>query len=130
MLSDISNAVSQNTSIPPKELQKGVGMDYRPIETSLPTECMILLKKARKEAEKVDSDRVNLFSIIASFPAMKSRIDRQCMLLENKIDMLIGTYQLDCDDAYAFSRDKRYAFFQPPFQVHHWSKADALFAVI
>ena len=94
------------------------------------TECMVLLKKARKEAEKVDSDRVNLFSIIASFPAMKSRIDRQCMLLENKIDMLIGNYQLDCDDAYAFSRDKRYAFFQPPFQVHHWSKADALFAVI
>ena len=64
---------------------------------------------------------------------MKSRIDKQCILLENKsseIDMLIGTYQLDCDDAYAFSRDKRYAFFQSPFQVHHWSKADALFADI
>ena len=44
--------------------------------------------------------------------------------------MLIGTYQLDCDDAYAFSRDKRYPFFQSPFQVHHWSKADALFADI
>ena len=37
VLSDISNAVSRNTSISPKELQKGVGMDYRPIETSLPT---------------------------------------------------------------------------------------------
>ena len=45
------------------------------------------------------------------------------MLLENKsskIDMLIGTNQPDCDDTYAFSRDKRYAFFQYPFQVHYW----------
>ena len=135
VLCDISNAVSRNTSISPKELQKGVGMDYRPIETSLPTANLdrmrAIVKKARKEAEKVDSDRVNPFSIIASFSAMKSRIDRQCMLLENKsreIDMLIGTYQLDGDDAYTFSRDKRYAFFQSPFQAHHWSTADALFA--
>ena len=85
-------------------------MDYRPIETSNLDRMCAIVKKARKEAEKVDSDRVNPFSIIASFPAMKSQIDRQCMLLENKsreIDMLIGTYQLDGDDAYTFSRDKR-----------------------
>lgn len=53
------------------------------------------------------------------------------MILENKsneIDMLIGTYQLDCDDAYAFSRDKSYTFFQSLFQAYHWSRADALFA--
>ena len=112
-------------------------MDYRPIETSLPTANLdrvrAIVKKARKEAEKVDCDRVNPFSIVALFPAMKNQIDRQCMILENKlseIDMLIGTYLLDCDDAYAFSRDKRYAFFQSPFQAHHWSKADALFADI
>lgn len=75
VLSDISNAVSRNTSISPKELQKGVGMDYRPTETSLPTANLdrmhAIVKKAKKEAEKVDCDRVNPFSIIASFPAMK-----------------------------------------------------------
>lgn len=37
VLSDISNAVSRNPSISPKELQKGVGMEYRPMEVSLPT---------------------------------------------------------------------------------------------
>jgi len=137
VLSDISNAVSRNTSISPKELQKGFGMDYRPMEVSLPTASLgrmrAIVKKARKEAEKIDCDRVNPFSIIASFPAMKCRIDRQCTLLENKsdeIDKLVGTYQLDGDDAYNFSRDKRCAFFQSPFQAHHWSKADALFADI
>ena len=34
VLTDISNAVTQNTSISPKELQKGVGMNYRPMEAS------------------------------------------------------------------------------------------------
>ena len=115
VLTDISNAVTHNTSISPKELQKGVGMNYRPMEASLPTanldRMQVIVKKARKKAEKVDSDRVNPFSIIASFPAMKNRIDKQCTLLENKsneIDVLIGTYQLDGDKAYAFSRNKRY----------------------
>ena len=36
VLADISNAVSQNLSLTPKELQKGVGMPYRPMEASLP----------------------------------------------------------------------------------------------
>jgi len=134
VLSDISNAISRNTSISPKELQKGCGMDYRPMETSLPTANLgrmrAIVKRVRKDVEKIDCEKVNPFSLIASFSAMKSRIDRQCTLLENKlneIDTLIGTYQLDTDDAYAFSRDKRYAFFQSPF---HWSIADALFADI
>ena len=35
VLTDIS--VSQNTLITPEELQKSIGMNYRPIETSLPT---------------------------------------------------------------------------------------------
>jgi len=97
-------------------------MDYRPMETSLPTASLgrmrTIIKRVRKDAEKIDCEKVNPFSIIASFPAMKSRINRQCTLLENKsneIDILVGTYQLDTDDAYAFSRDKRYAFFSVPF---------------
>ena len=67
-----------------------------------------------EETEKVGSDRVHPFLIIASFPARKNRSDKQYTLLENKlneINVLIGTYQLDGDEAYAFSRDKRYAFF-------------------
>jgi len=102
ILTDILNAVSQNTSISPKKLQKGVGMNYRPMETSLPTANLdrmkVIVKKARKDAEKVDSDRVNPFSIIASFTVMKNRVDKQFPLLKNKsneIDLLIGTYQLD-----------------------------------
>ena len=47
-----------------------------------------------------------------------------------KIDELIGTYALDADDAYSFTRDRRYAFFQSPFQAYHWSNAVALFVDI
>ena len=36
VLLDISNAVFLNISVTPKELQNGVGMQYRPMETSLP----------------------------------------------------------------------------------------------
>ena len=134
VLSDISNAVSRNISVTPKELQKGVGMQYRPMETSLPTanidRMRAIVKKARKEAEKIDNDKVNPFKIIASFPAIKARIDKQCTILESKskeIDELIGAYQLDGDSAYSFTRDKRYAFFQSPFQVSQWFRAEALF---
>ena len=134
VLLDISNAVSHSISVTPKELQKGVGMQYRPMETSLPTanidRMRAIVKKARKEAEKIDNDKVNPFKIIASFPAIKARIDKQCTILESKskeIDELVGTYQFDGDCAYNFSRDRRYAFFQSPFQVSQWSKADALF---
>jgi len=37
VLSNISNVISRNTSISPKELQKGCRMDYRSMETPLPT---------------------------------------------------------------------------------------------
>ena len=47
-----------------------------------------------------------------------------------KIDELIGTYALDADDAYSFTRDRHYAFFQSPFQAYHWSNAIALFVDI
>ena len=73
VLTDISNIVTQNTSISPKELQKSVGMNYRLMESSLPTAILDRMRAiVRKEAEKVDSDRVNPFSIIASFPALKN----------------------------------------------------------
>jgi len=137
VLADISNAVSHNLSVTPKELQKGVGMSYRPMEASLPAASLdrmrAAVKKVRKEVEKVDNDKVNPFKIIASFPAIKARIDKQCTVLESRskeIDELIGSYQLDGNDAYQFTRDRRYAFFQSPFQLHHWSKADALFVDI
>ena len=133
VLLDISNAVSRSILVTPKELQKGVGMQYRQMETSLPTanidRIRAIVKKARKEAEKIDNDKVNPFKIIASFPAIKARIDKQCTTLESKskeIDELVGTYQLDGDCAYNFSRDRRYVFFQSLFQVSQWSKADAL----
>ena len=134
VLADISNAVSHNLSVTPKELQKGVGMPYRPKEASLPAinldRMRAAVKKVRKEVEKINNDKVNPFKIIASFPAIKAGIDKQCTVLESRskeIDELIGAYQLDGNNAYQFTRDKRYAFFQSPFQLYHWYKADALF---
>ena len=57
ILADISNAVSQNPSITPKELQKGIGIPYRPVEASLPAASLDRMreavKKMRKEVEKL-----------------------------------------------------------------------------
>ena len=47
--------------------------------------------------------------------------------LGKETDELIGRYQPDGVDAYQFTRGRRYGFFQSPFKLHHWSKADALF---
>ena len=46
------------------------------------------------------------------------------------IDKMVGKYQLDGDNAYLFTCDRRFAYFQSPFQANHWSKASALFVDI
>ena len=57
ILCDISNVVSKNTTLTPKDLQKGIGMDYRPMEASIPTanidRMRVVVKKARREVEKL-----------------------------------------------------------------------------
>ena len=135
ILSDISNVVSKNTTLTPKDLQKGIGMDYRPIEASLPTanidRMRAVVKEARREVEKIDNEKVNPFKAIASFPAIKHRIDQQQGSVQDntltEVNRLIDTYQLDGDDTYNFTRDRRFTFFQAHFQAFHWSGAEALF---
>ena len=55
VLMDISNAVSHSISATPKELQKGVGMQYRSMETSLPTankeRIRVIVKRARRDRQ-------------------------------------------------------------------------------
>lgn len=138
VLCDLAVAVTRNTAATPKNLQKGVGMNYCPIEASLPAanidRVRAVVKKVRKDADKIDNERVNPFKIIASFSMIKEKLDEQhCKFGSNavgEVNKLIGTYQLDGDSAYSFSRDRRLAFFQAPFQVHHWHVADALFVDI
>ena len=64
-------------------------MPYRPMEASLPAASLhrmrAAVKKVRKEVEKIDNEKVNQFKIIASFPAIRARIDKQCTLLERKL---------------------------------------------
>jgi len=94
------------------------------------------VNKVKKQIDKVDNERVNPFKVIASFPALKDRIDRSCdketvaTLEIQKIDNFIGSCAIDDDNAYFFTRDKWYAYFQSPFQAYHWSKAVALFVDI
>ena len=118
------NVVSNNTQLTPKEIQKGIGMGYRPIEKSLAAgnidRVRMKVNKVKKQIDKVDNEKVSPFKVIASFPALKDRIDRGCdkeavaSLEANKIDELIGSYAIDDDDAYFFTRDRQYAFFQSP----------------
>ena len=66
-----------------------------------------------------------------SFPAIKLSIDQQQGSVQDntltEVNRLIDTYQLDGDDAYNFTRDRRFAFFQAPFQAFHWSGAEPSF---
>ena len=132
MLRDIANAAQRNMRITPKEIQNGVGMEYRPIESSLAAinieRVTVHVKKARQEVDKIDNERINPFKIIASFPNIKERIDKSnhCQQSET-VDKLVGKYQIDGNDAYCFGRDRQFALFQSPFQAKHWSQAEVLF---
>ena len=53
VLNDISNAVSRNSHITPKEVQKGLEMDYHPMEVSIAAaniyRMRTVVNKSRKE---------------------------------------------------------------------------------
>ena len=46
------------------------------------------------------------------------------------VSKLVGKYQLEGDDAYNFGGERQYAYFQSPFQAHHWAVADVLYVDI
>lgn len=77
VLSDISNVASKNTTLTPKDVQKGIEMHYRPMEASLPTANLdrmrVVVKKARREVEKIDNEKVNSFKVITSFLGIKHK---------------------------------------------------------
>ena len=136
MLQDITNTAIKNTGITPKEVQKGKGMDYQPMSVSIAAANLdrvrAVVKKAQKEVEKVNNEKVDPFKIICSFPSIKLSIDggTRSLPLASTINTLVGKYQLDDDNAYMFGRDRQYAFFQAPFQAYEWSKAEVLFVDI
>ena len=53
---------------------------YRPMQVSLAAaninRIWAVVKKARRDADKVDHDRVNPFTVIASFTSIKERVDQ------------------------------------------------------
>ena len=55
-------------------------MGYHPIEKSLAAANLdrirAVLNKAKKQMDKIDNEKVNPFKVIASFPALKERIDQ------------------------------------------------------
>ena len=108
-------------------------MGYRPIEKSYTAANLegirAVLNKTKRLIDKVNSERVDPIKIASSFPAIKSQSfsSEATSELTETINELLGTYQLDSDDAYMFTRDGRFAYFQSPFQTYHWSKAAALF---
>lgn len=110
----------RNIKVTPKDMQKGTGLNYQPIEASLAAanidRVRAVVRKARKEIDKVDSDRVNPFKVIASFPSIKDCIDGSITLSNAEgVSKLIGKYQLEGDDAYNFGRERQYTCFQSPF---------------
>ena len=68
-----------------------------------------VVKKARHDVDKVDHDKVNPFTIIASFPSIKQHVDQSNTTEVHGINDMIGKYQLDGGDAYSFGRDRQYA---------------------
>ena len=123
VLQDVTQAVRCNIHVTPKDIQNGQGLDYQLMEASFATanvsRIRSVVKKAKSFLIKTDNERVNPFKIIASFPAIKERIDGNSTNQSNteNIKKLVRTFQLDGDDAYSFGRHKQYAFFQSPFQA-------------
>ena len=64
------------------------------------------MKRARHDVDKVDRDKVNPFTVKASFPSIKECVDQSNASEVQGIDDMIHTYQLDGDDAYSFGRDR------------------------
>jgi len=116
VLQDITQALCCNIHVTPKEIQNGQGLDYQPMEASFAaanvSRIRAVVKKVKSCIDKTDNERVNPFKVIVSFPAIKERIDgsstNQCNT--ESINKLVGTYQLDGDDAYCFGQDKHYAY--------------------
>jgi len=116
-------AVCCNIHVTPKEIQNGRGLDYQPMEASFAaanvSRIRAVVKKVKSCIDNTDNERVNPFKVIASFPAIKEYIDGSStnQYKTESINKLVGTYQLDGDDAYCFGWDKHYAYFQSPFQA-------------
>ena len=92
-------------------MQKGIGLNYQPIEASLAaaniSKVWAVVRKARKEIDKVDSDRVNPFKVVASFPSIKDHIDGSIILWNAEaVSKLVGKYQIEGDDAYNFGGER------------------------
>jgi len=82
-----------------KGCSNGVDMNYRrPMEVSLAAanieHVKVAVKKARRNVEKVDNEKVNPFMVIASFPSIKGHIDANSagQLHSDAIDKLVGKY--------------------------------------
>ena len=125
VLQDITQAVHCNIHVTPKDIQNGRGLDYQLMETSFATanvSCIrSVVKRAKSFLDKTDNERVNPFKIIALFPAIKEHIDGNSTDQSNteNIKKLIGTYQLNGDNAYSFGRDKQYAFSNHLFELNN-----------
>ena len=102
----------------PKGSSKGSRNGILTIEKSLAAANLdrirVVLNKTKRQIDKVDSERVDPFKIVSSFPAIKSKIDQSFSSeakseLTETINELVGTYQIASDDAYTFTRDGRFA---------------------
>ena len=79
VLQDITNLAKRDMRVTPKDMQKGGGLNYQPMEPSLATASLdrvrAVVRKARKEIDKVNNGRLDPFKVIASFQSIKARID-------------------------------------------------------
>ena len=67
VLQDIANMAKSNIKVTPKDIQKGIGLNYQPMEASLVAanidRVRAVVRKARREIDKVNNDRVNPFKV-------------------------------------------------------------------
>ena len=65
VLQDNTNMAKSNIKITPKDMQKGIGLNYQPMEASLAAanidRVRVVVRKARKEIDKVDNNRAGLW---------------------------------------------------------------------
>ena len=67
-------------------------MDYNPMEKSIAAanidRLRAVVNKSKKDIYKVDNDKINPFKIVASFPSIKEKIDKNNVHQALEVDVI------------------------------------------
>ena len=116
-----------------KDLAKGLGMPYVPGEKSI---AAINIDRVRRERRLAlgsivnSGGQSNASAAIINFPNITNKVegtqDEEEELLSNKVNEMMGSYQMEGRE-YIFTSTYKHAFFMAPFQAKQLARASYIF---